>query len=125
MRVISAQVLCTDATLLDAFRHHLVTRDLAPTTVRAYLSDLERFRTWLAWVHEGTPPRLTQVRTVDLAAFRTYWIHEQAHTPATVNRRLQGLRLVFRWLYDHGGIAENPAPTCGSCGRCPPSNPRR
>jgi Phage integrase, N-terminal SAM-like domain len=56
MRVISAQVLCTDATLLDAFRHHLVARDLAPTTVRAYLSDLERFRTWLAWVHEGTSP---------------------------------------------------------------------
>ena len=109
MRVISAQVLGTDATLLDAFRHHLIARDLAPTTIRAHLSDLERVRTWLAGVHEGTPPRLTQVRTVDLAAFRTHLIHEQAHTPATVNRRLQGLRLVFRWLHDHGGMAENPA----------------
>jgi integrase/recombinase XerC len=109
MRVISTQVLGTDATLLDAFRHQLIARDLAPTTIRAYLSDLEQFRTWLAGAHEGTPPRLTQVRTVDLAAFRTYLIHEQAYTPATVNRRLQGLRLMFRWLYDHGGIAENPA----------------
>ena len=109
MRVIATQVLGTDAILLDAFRHHWTTRALAPTTIRASLSDVKRFRTWLAWVHEGTPPRLTQVRTVDLAAFRTHLLHEQAHTPATVNRRLQGLRLVFRWRHDHGGIAANAA----------------
>jgi len=52
MRVISAQVLGTDATLLDAFRHHLITRDLAPTTIRAYLSDVKRFRTWLAFTQD-------------------------------------------------------------------------
>lgn len=84
-------------------------RDLAPATVQAYLHDLARFQTWLAWVHEDAPPLLTQVRTVDLAAFRTYLIHEQAHTPATVNRRLQGLRLFFQWLYDCHWIPENPA----------------
>jgi integrase/recombinase XerC len=109
MRVILSQVGGTDATLLETFRHHLVARDLTPTTIRAYLSDVKGFRAWLAWVHEGTPPRLTHIRTVDLAAFRAHLIHEQAHTPATVNRRLQGLRLLFRWLHEHGGIAENPA----------------
>jgi integrase/recombinase XerC len=87
----------------------LVARDLAPATVQAYLHDVARFHTWLAWVHEGTAPRLAHVRTVDLAAFRTYLIHEQAHTPATVNRRLQGLRLFFRWLYDGNWIPDNPA----------------
>jgi site-specific recombinase XerD len=109
MRVIPAPLPDTDADLLTAFRRHLVARDLAPATVQAYLHDLARFHTWLAWVHEGTAPLLTQVRTVDLAAFRTYLIHEQAHTSATVNRRLQGLRLLFRWLYDCHWVPENPA----------------
>jgi site-specific recombinase XerD len=109
MRVIPPQVLRTDATLLAAFRRHLVARDLAPATIRAYLSDLQRFHAWLAGVYEDRQPRLTQIQTVDLAAFRTYLIHEQTHTPATVNRRLQGLRLLFRWLHDHQGIPENPA----------------
>ena len=70
MRVISAPPPQTDADLLKAFRRHLVARDLAPATVQAYLHDLARFQTWLAWVHEGTAPLLTQVRTVDLVAFR-------------------------------------------------------
>jgi site-specific recombinase XerD len=109
MRVISAPPPDTDADLLEAFRRHLVGRDLAPATVQAYLHDLARFQAWFVWVHEGTAPLLTQVRAVDLAAFRAYLIHEQAHTPTTVNRRLQGLRLLFRWLYDCNWITDNPA----------------
>ena len=109
MRVILAPPPATDTGSLEAFRHQLMARDLAPATVQAYLHDLARFQTWLAWVHEDAPPLLTQVRTVDLAAFRTSLIHEQAHTPATVNRRLQGLRLFFQWLYDCHWIPENPA----------------
>ena len=66
MRVRSAPPPDTNADLLEVFRRHLVDRDLAPATVRAYLHDLARFHTWFAWVHEGTAPLLTQVRTVDL-----------------------------------------------------------
>jgi site-specific recombinase XerD len=109
MRVIATPLPDTDADLLEAFRRHLMARDLAPATVQAYLQDVTRFHTWLAWVHEDTAPLLARVRTIDLAAFRTHLIHEQAHTPATVNRRLQGLRLFFRWLYDGNWVSENPA----------------
>jgi site-specific recombinase XerD len=109
MRVRSAPPPATDADILDAFRHQLMARDLAPATIQAYVHDLARFHTWLAGVHEDAPPLLTQVRTIDLAAFRTYLIHEQAHAPATVNRRLQGLRLFFQWLSDCHWITENPA----------------
>ena len=109
MRVISTPPPATDVDILEAFRHQLMARDLAPATAQAYLHDLARFQTWLAWVREDAPPLLTQVRTVDLAVFRTYLIHEQAHAPATVNRRLQGLRLFFQWLYDCHGLPENPA----------------
>ena len=73
------------------------------------LPECARFQAWMAWVHEGNTPLLVHARTVDLTAFRTYLIHEQAHTPATVNRRLQGLRLFFQWLYDGNWISDNPA----------------
>lgn len=109
MRVISTPHPDTDAALVEAFRHQLLARDLAPATVRAYLHDLACFHTWLAWIHKEHAPRLIQVRPVDLAAFRTYLIHEQAHTPATVNRRLQGLRVFFRWLSECHWIPDNPA----------------
>ena len=108
MRVIPTACPDTHAALLEAFRHHLADRDLASSTVQAYLSDVVRFQTWLTWVHEDKAPLLTQVRTVDLAAFRTHLIHEQSHPPSTVNRRLQGLRLLFRWLVDCNWMAENP-----------------
>lgn len=108
MRVIPTPCPDSNAALLDAFRHHLIDRDLAPSTVQAYLSDLARFQAWLMWVHEDKAPLLTQVRTVDLAAFRTHLIHEQGHPPATVNRRLQGLRVLFQWLADRHWMAENP-----------------
>jgi site-specific recombinase XerD len=109
MRVISTPHRDIDPTTLDAFRLHLVKRDLAPATVTAYLDDLHRFWAWLCDVHDGRPPPIDQARTVDLAAFRTHLIHEQAQTPATVNRRIQGLRLFFRWMYDHDWMADNPA----------------
>jgi site-specific recombinase XerD len=53
MRVIPTACPDTNAALLDAFRHHLADRDLALSTVQAYLSDLTRFQVWLTWVHEA------------------------------------------------------------------------
>ena len=109
MRVISAPHPEIDPTTLETFRLHLVKRDLATATVTAYLDDLKRFWTWLCDIYDGQPPPLNQARTVDLAAFRTHLIHEQAHAPTTVNRRIQGLRLFFRWMNDHDWITDNPA----------------
>ena len=47
MRVIQTPPPDIDATTLEAFRRHLVKRDLAPATVTAYLDDINRFWTWL------------------------------------------------------------------------------
>ncbi|MCZ6872872.1 MAG: hypothetical protein O7G88_04990 [bacterium] len=43
MRVIPTPHPDIDQTTLEAFRHHLVKRDLAPATVTAYLHDLNSF----------------------------------------------------------------------------------
>src|SRR5262252_8397 len=71
MRVIPTACPDTNAALLDAFRHHLADRDLAPATVHAYLSDLTRFQAWLTWVHEDQAPLLTQVRHAAAACVAT------------------------------------------------------
>jgi integrase/recombinase XerC len=95
--------------LIEAFQNHLVSRDLAPGTIRAYLHDLKVFQDWLAWVHETPAAGIAQAATVELAAFRNHLLQEKSRRPATVNRRIQSLRLFFQWLQDHHGAGENPA----------------
>src|SRR5262249_6296396 len=84
-------------------------RGRAGAPVTPYLNAIACCGPGVGGAHDGHPPPLEQVRTVDLAAFRAHLIHDQARTPATVNRRLQGLRLFFRWMYDHDSMADNPA----------------
>src|SRR4029453_14133730 len=62
MRVIQTPPPDIDVTTLEAFRHHLVKRDLAPATVTAYLNDINRFWTWLGRGHGGHPPPPHPVR---------------------------------------------------------------
>lgn len=106
----SNDTLPSDEELLDRFRGALVKQDLAPETIRAYLSDLEQLRRWLLWLHEGarTVP-LARVTTIDLRAFRKHLLHEERRRPATINRRVQTLRLFYRHLAGQGVIAEDPA----------------
>ncbi|HYQ92534.1 MAG TPA: hypothetical protein VES89_10800 [Candidatus Competibacteraceae bacterium] len=43
MRISPPDPATDNATLREAFRTHLIQRDLAPTTVRVYLHDLKLF----------------------------------------------------------------------------------
>ena len=96
MRVIETAGGTADAEVLERFRRHLEHQDLSPTTVRAYLSDLQIFSDWLVWLHEGKTLSLARVQTLDLAAFRNHLIQEKSQRPASVNRRVQTLRRFLR-----------------------------
>ena len=109
MRVMGAADSPSDEILVEEFRASLIERDLSPATIKGYLHDLKVFKEWLDWVLEGRPVPLSQVGTVDLAAFRQYLIQKKSQKPSTVNRRLQALRLFFRWLEHEGRIQESPA----------------
>lgn len=98
-----------NAALLEAFRTHLIQRDLAPTTVRVYLHDLKLFQGWLAGLYDVPAIALRQAATADLSTFRQHLLHEKSQRPTTINRRLQSLRLFYRWLKPHHVTAENPA----------------
>ena len=129
MHIIQAPTLQDDAAARDtalagAFRHHLEQQDLAPSTVASYLHDIKLFRDWLVWIYEGRHLPLDAVRLQELAAFRTHLIREKNQRPATINRRVQSLRLFYRFLAQNGHTADNPAEQLRFMRRTPPARPQ-
>ncbi len=95
------------ATLLDEFQAHLERAALAPATIRNYTADVRGFVRWLDTARNGSAPAVPQAQ--DLEAYRRYLIHETDQSAATVNRRLQALRALGRFLYAAGLASQDPA----------------
>jgi integrase/recombinase XerC len=92
---------------LEPFTQHLQTQDLSPNTVKAYSRDVTRFSAWLREkVGQDVPP--VEVTAFDVQSYRDHLI-DQGRKPATVNRRLAGLRAFFDWAVEAGEAASNPA----------------
>ena len=90
--------------ILDRFEIYLDQHALSPATVRNYLADLRAFARWHT-AREAHPQTFT---AADFRAYREYLCNETEHSPATVNRRLQSLRLFGRFLHEIGHAADNP-----------------
>lgn len=94
--------------LIDRFDHHLaIERNVSPHTRRAYLQDLEEFRTFLTeelkWSGEG------QVQRIDKLVLRRYLalLHQRCRK-STIGRKLSSLRSFFRFLVREGVLVANP-----------------
>lgn len=95
----------TAEALLAQFEQFLRRSALAPATIRNYLADVRGFVRWLQRGKRVTsPPQDTAFR-----AYREYLIDETEHSPATVNRHLQALRVFGRCLQETGVVSKNPA----------------
>ena len=90
--------------ILDRFESYLDQHALSPATVRNYLADLRAFVRWHA-ARKAHPQTFT---AADCRAYREHLCNETSHSPATVNRRLQSLRLFGRFLHEMGHAADNP-----------------
>ncbi|MBI4789300.1 MAG: tyrosine-type recombinase/integrase [Chloroflexi bacterium] len=90
--------------ILRHFESYLKQHALSPTTIRNYLADLRAFSRW----HAARHPRAAAFATADFRAYREHLCNETEHSPATVNRRLQSLRLFGRFLHEKGHAAHNP-----------------
>jgi integrase/recombinase XerC len=86
--------------------------DLAPASIRNYLSDLRHFIAWYetereAHVHESfTPQRIT---TPALTRYRTYLQTVGRQKPASVNRSLISLKRYFGWASQQRLITYDPS----------------
>ena len=87
------------------FESYLAQLALSPVTVRNYLTDLRAFVLW----HGTHAPHPAKFVSDDFRKYREYLSQNTEHSPATVNRRLQALRLFGRFLHEHEHAAENPA----------------
>lgn len=90
--------------ILRRFERYLQKHALSPATIRNYLADLRAFSRW----HTNRAPRATDFSAADFRAYREHLCQETTHSPATVNRRLQSLRLFGRFLHETGQVDENP-----------------
>jgi site-specific recombinase XerD len=68
---------------------------LAPRTIRLYQDDMEEFLRWY------TPRQLEEFTKADLLEYRLHLSERKGLKPATVNRKLQALRRLCRWAYEH------------------------
>ena len=105
-----AQVIASDTfalPLIQDFESHLERIELAPTTIRNYAADVRGMMRWMHEQQNGSTPQVP-----DAHAFNTYRAHLIENTdqsPATINRRLQALRVFGRFLQEAGFVRQNPA----------------
>lgn len=81
--------------LLEQYQTYLAQAGKSEHTVRAYGHDLAGFiRWWEQTTGDSFQPKVVVQR--DILAYRGY-LQQRGRTPATTNRRLNGLRKFFRW----------------------------
>ena len=96
---------------MSRFRDHLVAeRDLAPLTVRNYLSDLKPLRDFMS------SRNVEAFSVLDRRAIRGYlsWLHQLGYERPSISRKLSALRTLFRWLNREGIAEHDPLPPRGS-----------
>jgi len=89
------------------FLQHLQASDKAPRTLDAYARDLQAFSAWFTQTN-GEPPAPAAVTPLDIREYRQYLQTVKRLKPASVNRRLAGLRAYFRWAREKGLVASSP-----------------
>ncbi len=89
--------------LVERFEAYLTNSSLKPATVRNYVADVRGFVRWLQESHPLSLPGAEQFRE-----YRDYLIAGTAHSAATVNRRLQALRIFGRCLVQTREIDSDP-----------------
>lgn len=94
-------------TLIQEFEGHLQRVELAPATIRNYSADVRGFVRFLRERLNGHLPAIPTKE--NFSTYREHLIQATAQSPATINRRLQALRVFGRFLQEKGFSKTNPA----------------
>lgn len=96
-------------TLLQDLEGHLQRVELAPATIRNYCADVRGFVRFLHEQRNGHTPTIPSES--DFERYRLHLVQATDQSPATINRRLQSLRVFGRFLLEKGFAQVNPAQT--------------
>lgn len=95
-----------DESLQDLVRY-LRRQDRSEATIKHYHHDLRQFARWFEQTN-GRQPTLKTITSIDVREYRSYMQNTKGYKPATINRRLQALRVLCRWAVGVGHIATDP-----------------
>ena len=109
---------------MTKFKNFLASQKLSPTTQKNYLTDVRCFWRWY-WItlkresRADSPPKQNLFFKVNnWFSFSVLWAFKESliaagASPATINRRLSGLKKFGDFLVDSGWLRENPAQKVG------------
>jgi integrase/recombinase XerC len=93
--------------LLDQFEEALKGEEASALTIKNYRLDLAHFRKWFESTN-GEVLTVGAITPTDVREYKGYLQTVEQRSPATVNRRLAGLRKLCRWAKAQGLIADDP-----------------
>lgn len=94
-------------TLFQDLERYLQRVELAPATIRNYSADVRGF---VRFLHEQLNGHTPTIPTeAEFERYRQHLIQATNQSPATINRRLQSLRVLGRFLHERGYADNNPA----------------
>lgn len=94
--------------ILARFERYMVESALRPTTIANYLADVRAFTRWYT-ENNGGALHLANVSASDIRQYRLHLQVVEERAPATINRRLQGIRKFCKFAIEVGLMGSNPA----------------
>ena len=94
-------------TIIDQFKKELEQKGKSNNTIKAYISDIEKFKIWLkeTFDEEFSPENIT---TPDIVDYKSYLLNIKKRKASTVNRRLASLSAFLNWCEKEELINKNP-----------------
>ncbi|BBB33334.1 integrase/recombinase XerD [Thermotomaculum hydrothermale] len=91
--------------MIERFANYLMSeRGLSKNTVESYLFDLTHFKEFL----ELNKINIAKVKEEDLTGYIAY-LYNSGYAPMTIKRHVATLRSFYKFLFNEGEIASNPA----------------
>ncbi len=91
---------------VKGFERYLRKSGFSLATVKNYLADIRNFASWLT---RARMKSLLQSTVEDIRGYRLELATGRAHSPATVNRRLQSIRKFYSYALESGLVKGDPS----------------
>jgi len=93
--------------IINHFKIELEQKGKTNNTIKAYISDIEKFKKWLkeTYDEEFSPQNIT---TPDIVDYKSYLLNVKKRKASTVNRKLASLSAFINWCETENLINNNP-----------------
>ncbi|QGG48860.1 tyrosine-type recombinase/integrase [Heliorestis convoluta] len=92
---------------LESFQDFLLERGASQRTIEAYTEDVMSYCTWHQQ-SQGSIPKPEEITSIDLREYQSYLRNNRSMKPASLNRRLIGLKSYLKWAEEVGYIDRLP-----------------